>query len=108
MDTTLLFLGAGMAVFWTISPLMLVLGVAPLFLLYRALHVPQLQEEAYSDVKTGLLTARRFSDLLREEVARTERSGRPLAVVMAGLDLLRDVNNNHGHLVGDQALQAAA
>ncbi len=108
MDTTLLFLGAGMAVFWTVNPLLLALGVVPLFLFYRALHVPQLQEEAYNDVKTGLLTARRFNELLREEVARAERSGRPTAAVMADLDLLRNVNNNHGHLVGDKALQASA
>ena len=107
-DMTLLFLGAGTAVFWTIHPLLLVLGVAPLFLFYRALHVPQLQEEAYNDVKTGLLTARRFTELLQEELAKAERSGRPTAVVMADLDLLRNINNTHGHLLGDQALQAAA
>jgi len=82
--------------------------VAPLFLFYRALHVPQLQEEAYNDVKTGLLTARRFTELLREELTKAERSGRPAAVVMADMDLLRNINNTHGHLVGDQALQAAA
>ena len=107
-DATLLFLGAGMAVFWTISPLLLALGVVPLLLLYRALRVPQLQEEAYVDVKTGLLTARRFSEMLREEVAKVERSGRLTAVVMADMDLLRNVNNTHGHLVGDQALKTAA
>lgn len=107
-DTTLLFLGAGMAVFWTISPFLLVLGVVPLVLLYRALHVPQLQEEAYSDAKTGLLTARRFSELLEEELTKAERSRRPTAVVMADLDLLRNINNTHGHLVGDQVLQACA
>jgi diguanylate cyclase (GGDEF)-like protein len=107
-DATLVFLGAGMAVFWTASPLLLVLGVVPLLLLYRALHVPQLEEEAYNDVKTGLLTARRFNGLLREEVAKVEKGGGPTAVVMADLDLLRNVNNTHGHLVGDQALQAAA
>jgi diguanylate cyclase (GGDEF)-like protein len=107
-DITLLFLGAGMAVFWTIHPSVLALGVAPLVLFHRALHVPQLQEEAYSDAKTGLLTARRFSELLREEVARAERSRRPLAVLMADLDLLRNVNNTHGHLAGDCALHAVA
>ncbi|MEE8386066.1 MAG: diguanylate cyclase [Dehalococcoidia bacterium] len=107
-DATLLFLGAGMAVFWTISPLLLALGAVPLLLLYRALRVPQLQEEAYIDVKTGLLTARRFSEMLREEMAKVERSARPTAVVMADMDLLRNVNNTHGHLVGDEALQAAA
>jgi len=107
-DVTLIFLGAGMAVFWTTSPLLLVLGVVPLLLLYRALHVPQLEDEAYNDVKTGLPTARRFNGLLREEVAKVEKGGGPTAVVMADLDLLRNVNNTHGHLVGDQALQAAA
>jgi len=80
----------------------------PLFLLYRALHVPQLQEEAYNDVKTGLLTARRFNELLREETAKAERSGRLTAAVMADLDLLRNINNSHGHQAGDLALQAAA
>ncbi|MEE8347418.1 MAG: diguanylate cyclase [Dehalococcoidia bacterium] len=107
-DTTLLLLGAGMAVFWTINSFLMVLGVAPLLLFYRALHVPQLQEEAYYDMKTGLLTARRFHELLREELAGAERSGRTVAVLMSDLDLLRDVNNTHGHLVGDQALEASA
>jgi diguanylate cyclase (GGDEF)-like protein/putative nucleotidyltransferase with HDIG domain len=107
-DLTLLFLGVGTAVFWTIHPFLLALGVTPLFLFYRALHVPQLQEEAYYDVKTGLLTARRFAEILGDELTKAERSGRPTAVAMADLDLLRDVNNTHGHLVGDQALEAAA
>lgn len=107
-DITLLFLGVGAAVFWTIHPLLLALGVAPLFLFYRALHVPQLQEEAYNDVKTGLLTARRFTELLGEDLTKAERSSRPTAVAMADLDLLRNINNTHGHLVGDRALQAAA
>ncbi len=107
-DIALLFLGAGMAVFWTINPFLLALGAAPLFLFYRALHMPQLQEEAYNDVKTGLLTARRFTELLPEELAKAERSGRPAAVVMADMDLLRNINNTHGHLIGDRALQAAA
>ena len=107
-DASLLFLGAGMAVFWTIHPALLALGVAPLLPFYRALHVPQLQEEAYYDVKTGLLTARRFTELLREEVTKAERSGQPMATVMADLDLLRNVNNTYGHLAGDRALQAAA
>lgn len=107
-DITLLFLGVGAAVFWTIHPLLLALGVAPLILFYRALHVPQLQEEAYNDVKTGLLTARRFTELLGEDLTKAERSSRPTAVAMADLDLLRNINNTHGHLVGDRALQAAA
>ena len=107
-DATLLFLGAGMAVFWTTHPFLMTLGVAPLLLFYRALHVPQLQEEAYYDMKTGLLTARRFNELLGDELSSAKRSGRAMAVLMADLDLLRDVNNTHGHLVGDQALQGAA
>jgi diguanylate cyclase (GGDEF)-like protein len=107
-DLALLCLGAGIAVFWNLNPWLLGLGVAPFFLFYRALYVPRLQEEAYHDSKTGLLTARRFAELLREELARAEPLARPTSVIMADLDHLRDVNNIYGHLAGDETLKAVA
>jgi diguanylate cyclase len=107
-DLALLCLGAGIAIFWSLNPLLLALGVAPFFLFYRALHVPKLQEEAFHDSKTGLLTAKRFADLLREELARAEPTARPTSVIMADLDHLRDINNTYGHLVGDQVLKTVA
>lgn len=107
-DLALLCLGAGIAVFWNLNPWLLALGVAPFFLFYRALYVPRLEEEAYHDGKTGLLTAKRFLDLLRQELTRAEPIGKPTSVIMADLDHLRDINNTYGHLAGDQVLKAVA
>ena len=107
-DATLLCVGAGMAAMWVVNPLLVVLAIAPLFLFYRALFVPQLQEEAHYDAKTGLLTPRRSLEVLNEEIARLEKSPRPAAVIMADLDLLRNINNSLGHLAGDEVLRAVA
>ena len=107
-DLALLCLGASIAVLWERNPWLLALAVAPFFLFYRALYVPRLQEEAYHDSKTGLLTARRFAELLREELARAEPLARPTSVIMADLDHLRDINNTYGHLAGDEVLKAVA
>jgi hypothetical protein len=38
-------------------------AVAPLLLIHRSLSVPQLQEEARVDAKTGLFNARHFAPL---------------------------------------------
>ena len=39
---------------------------------------------------------------------RAERFERPLSLIMADLDLLRDINNTYGHLAGDAVLQGIA
>src|SRR5262249_49795396 len=40
--------------------------------------------------------------------ARSARFGRPTALIMADLDLLREINNNYGHLAGDAVLRGIA
>ena len=39
---------------------------------------------------------------------RTKRFNRPLALIMADLDLLRNINNTYGHLAGDTVLAGIA
>ena len=107
-DFALLAVGAGMATFWAVDPMLIVLQIIPLVLFFRALRVPKLEEEAHQDAKTGLLSARRFMELFNEEVDKVERSGRLLSVLMCDLDLFRNVNNTYGHLAGDEVLQAVA
>ena len=46
---------------------------------------------------TSLCDARRSSE-------RAQRFQRPMALIMADLDLLRDINNTYGHLAGDAVL----
>jgi diguanylate cyclase (GGDEF)-like protein/putative nucleotidyltransferase with HDIG domain len=107
-DLVLAMLGVAMAAFWVGNPWLIPFSVAPLLLIHRSLSVPQLQEEARVDPKTGLFNARHFAAALNEELLRAERFDRPLALVMADLDLLRDINNTYGHLAGDAVLQGIA
>jgi diguanylate cyclase (GGDEF)-like protein/putative nucleotidyltransferase with HDIG domain len=107
-DLVLAMLGVAMGAFWVGNPWLIPFAVAPLLLIHRSLSVPQLQEEARVDPKTGLFNARHFAVALNEELLRAERFERPLSLVMADLDLLRDINNSYGHLAGDAVLQGIA
>jgi len=66
------------------------------------------QQPAETDPKIGLFNARHFTEKLQEEFARAQRFDRPLMVVMADLDLLREVNSQYGHLAGDIVLKGVA
>ena len=107
-DLVLAALGVVLAALWQTNPWMIPGVVAPLLLIHRSLSVPALQEEARVDPKTGLYNARHFAAQLREELERAARFERPLTVVMADLDLLRDINNSYGHLAGDAVLKGLA
>jgi diguanylate cyclase (GGDEF)-like protein/putative nucleotidyltransferase with HDIG domain len=104
-DFVLATLGLGVAAFWKWNPYLLPFAIAPLLLIHRSLAVPQLQAEARVDPKTGLFNARHFAAVLADELARAARFDRPMSVIMADLDLLRDINNTYGHLAGDAVLK---
>jgi diguanylate cyclase (GGDEF)-like protein len=103
-DLTQFSLGYVVAVVWQINPVLLLPTLAPLLLIFRAIQVPRLTKEAHTDAKTGLWNMRHFNEIFSAELARARRFERPLAVVMADLDLLRNVNNTYGHLAGDAVL----
>ena len=104
-DFALAALGVGVSVAWQANPWSIVFVVMPLLLIHRSLQVPQLQEEAKIDPKTGLLNAREYGIALDDELDRAARTGVPLSVLMTDLDLLRDINNNFGHLAGDTVIR---
>ena len=64
----------------------------------------KLQHLAASDPLTGLANYRRFTEVLAEEVKRSQRTGRPFAVLLLDLDGMKGINDHHGHLVGNRAL----
>jgi diguanylate cyclase (GGDEF)-like protein len=63
---------------------------------------------AVTDELTGLSNRRRFDVTLEAEVERARRFGQPLALVLLDLDDFKDVNDAHGHQVGDEVLRAVA
>ena len=108
IDFTLFGMGAGGALVWLLNPYATLLVVIPLYLVYHTLKIPALQRQTQTDSKTGLFNARYFSDALANELTRADRFDRPLTVVMADLDLLRNINNSYGHLAGDTVLIGVA
>ncbi len=67
-----------------------------------------LREQATTDELTGLWNRRMILELLERELARTEREGTPLGVVVGDLDRFKRVNDTHGHLAGDGVLREVA
>jgi diguanylate cyclase (GGDEF)-like protein/putative nucleotidyltransferase with HDIG domain len=107
-DFILATLGLAVAAFWNLNPWLIPFALAPLLLIHRSLAIPQLQAEARVDPKTGLFNARHFAVVMQDELGRAERFQRPMSLIMADLDLLRDINNTYGHLAGDAVLRGIA
>jgi diguanylate cyclase (GGDEF)-like protein len=57
------------------------------------------------DPLTDLLNRRAFVRALESEVARAQRYGSPLALLVFDFDELKALNDTHGHAAGDEALQ---
>jgi diguanylate cyclase (GGDEF)-like protein len=66
------------------------------------------ERQALVDGLTGLANRRAASDALHGETARAERLETPLSVVLADLDEFKEVNDAHGHAVGDEVLRVVA
>ena len=108
LDFTLMAMGAAAGLVWLVNPYAVVLVLLPLYLIYTTLKVPALERQSELDPKTGLFNARYFERALQTELNRANRFDRPLTIVMADLDLLRNINNTYGHLAGDQVLIGVA
>jgi len=101
-------MGIASGLIWLVSPSAVIFILSPLYLIYTTLQVPSLQHQTRLEPKTGLYNARFFSETLVTELERADKFNRPLTVVMADVDLLRNVNNNYGHLAGDTVLVGIA
>ena len=65
----------------------------------------QLEALSITDPLTGLANRRRLMTRLEEEVTRARRYKTPLAVVMIDIDHFKQVNDTHGHAMGDEVLR---
>lgn len=66
-------------------------------------HREDLKMEAQTDALTGLTNRGAFEQLLREEIAR--RIPEKLCLILVDVDYFKQVNDSHGHLVGDDILR---
>lgn len=96
-----------------LTGLALILGGVLAFLVWRlasATHRAAVanRELALVDALTGLANHRAFHERLAEEFARSRRHGRHLSLAVFDLDHFKNVNDVHGHPVGDDVLRETA
>lgn len=67
-----------------------------------------IEYQAIRDNLTDLYNRRYFNDRLEEEIARAQRNGYILALMLCDIDHFKEINNTWGHLTGDEALKGVA
>jgi diguanylate cyclase (GGDEF)-like protein/putative nucleotidyltransferase with HDIG domain len=75
---------------------------------HNALVFEQAQEQAFKDGLTGLANPRALQFQVARELGRARRAGSEFSLVLLDLDEFKAINDQHGHLVGDRALQEVA
>jgi diguanylate cyclase (GGDEF)-like protein len=108
VEVAALSLGAVTALVVSYDPWYLALLLPLLLVLHRTLLLHQYEVAARTDAKTGLANTAHWSHLARTELARAERDGTEVGVLMLDLDHFKKINDNYGHLTGDAVLKAVA
>ena len=84
-------------------------GLGDLFgmLTYRQKY-EALRAQAARDPLTGVYNRGFFDEMLRVQIAASQRSGAPLTLMMIDVDHFKRINDSHGHAEGDRALRVIA
>jgi diguanylate cyclase (GGDEF)-like protein len=68
----------------------------------------RLQDFSRRDGLTGVYNRRHLDDIAMQACHQARESVRPLALVMVDVDHFKQINDRHGHVVGDDCLRAIA
>src|SRR5690606_2018148 len=67
-----------------------------------------LQQQTEIDALSGVFNRAYFNRQMQAELKRSRREQRPLALVLLDIDYFKQINDNHGHLAGDQVIKTVA
>lgn len=71
----------------------------------NAHYVERMKQLAYLDGLTGIFNRRFFELRMSEELDRAQRFGAGMAVIMVDIDHFKRLNDEFGHLIGDEVLR---
>ena len=71
----------------------------------NARYVDRVRQLAYLDGLTGIFNRRYFEMRIIEEIDRARRFGNGMAVIMVDIDQFKRLNDEFGHLLGDEVLR---
>jgi diguanylate cyclase (GGDEF)-like protein len=71
----------------------------------NAHYVERVKQLAYLDGLTGIFNRRYFEMRIGEEIERVKRFGAGMAVIMVDIDQFKRLNDEFGHLLGDEVLR---
>ncbi len=74
----------------------------------RARAEARLARLSLTDGLTGLANRRRFDEVIEREWRRCGRTGAPLSLLMIDVDRFKQLNDQHGHALGDEVLRVVA
>jgi len=74
----------------------------------RAARSRQIAELMSKDSLTGLLKHARIKEEAQLELARSQRTAKPMSLAMLDIDHFKKVNDTYGHAVGDQVIRSIA
>ena len=101
-----------LVVLWERSPALSMALVGPLLAIalyqrstFAALKAMRL---ALTDPLTGLGNHRHFHERLQREIAAAEHEDKPLSLCLVDIDDFKQINDRHGHPVGDRVLGQVA
>jgi len=68
-------------------------------------RIDLLNEDTIKDNLTGLYTHHYLKLIRNREIERASRQNQPVSVIFFSLNRFKDINQNYGHLVGDEVLK---
>lgn len=68
----------------------------------------RMEDLARKDPLTGLANRRYFDEISELELARAQRTDKPLTALALDIDFFKKVNDTHGHAAGDEVLKELA